>query len=54
MKENVRNFGGDPENVTLMGESAGSISVGYHMMSPLSKGLFHKAVSCSGTANFPG
>lgn len=53
VKDNIRNFGGDPENITLMGESSGSISVGYHMLSPLSKGLFQKAVSSSGTANFP-
>jgi len=53
VRDNIRSFGGDPENVTLMGQSAGGVSVGYHMMSPLSKGLFHKAVSCSGTANFP-
>jgi len=53
VKQNIRNFGGDPDNITLMGESSGSISVGYHMLSPLSKDLFHKAVSSSGTANFP-
>lgn len=48
VKNNISNFGGDPNNVTLMGESAGGASVTYHMASPMSKHLFHKAIVQSG------
>ncbi|XP_069699397.1 venom carboxylesterase-6-like isoform X2 [Periplaneta americana] len=48
--ENIRVFGGNPDSVTLFGESAGGSSVHYHMLSPLSKGLFHRGISQSGTA----
>lgn len=44
VKENIAEFGGDPDNVTIMGESAGCWSVLAHMTSPLSEGLFHKAI----------
>ena len=37
-------FGGNPESVTIAGESAGSYSVGHLMASPLAVGLFHKAI----------
>lgn len=50
IKENIARFGGDPSRIVLTGESAGASSVHYHMLSPFSAGLFHKAVSQSGTA----
>ncbi|KFP13516.1 Fatty acyl-CoA hydrolase precursor, medium chain, partial [Egretta garzetta] len=48
IQENIEHFGGDPGSVTLFGVSAGSCSVFAHVLSPLSKGLFHKAISQSG------
>lgn len=48
VKNNIAAFGGDPNNITIMGQSAGAMSVQEHCLSPLTKGLFHKAVMCSG------
>lgn len=49
VKDNARAFGGDADKVTIMGESAGSISVGFHLISPKSKGLFRRAFMQSGS-----
>ena len=48
VKDNIASFGGNPENITIMGQSAGAMSVQQHCLSPLSRGLFHKAVMSSG------
>ncbi|KAK7873002.1 hypothetical protein R5R35_000302 [Gryllus longicercus] len=53
VKDNIAQFGGDPDNVTLFGESAGASCVQLHMMSPMSKGLFHKAIAQSGSVFNP-
>lgn len=47
--DNIASFGGDPERVTLAGTSAGADSVGLHMVSPASAGLFQRAIIESGT-----
>ena len=54
VRENVGEFGGDPGNVTIFGESAGSFNVSVLMTSPLSKGLFHRAIGESGAVILAG
>ena len=48
VRDNIASFGGDPENITIMGQSAGAMSVQQHVLSPLSEGMYHKAVMSSG------
>lgn len=49
IRENISSFGGDPNSITIGGESVGAQSVTAHMVSPLSKGLFTKAIAESGS-----
>lgn len=48
VKNNIQSFSGNPDNVTIGGESGGSISLAVHQISPLATGLFHRALQISG------
>ncbi len=49
IRDNIKQFGGDPNNVTIFGESGGGGKVGTLLSMPSAKGLFHKAIIMSGT-----
>ncbi|ESO06840.1 hypothetical protein HELRODRAFT_76935 [Helobdella robusta] len=53
IQRNIKYFGGDPENITLFGESAGAVSISMHLLSPLSHSKFQRAILQSGVANMP-
>lgn len=53
VQENIDKFGGDKDRVTLFGSGQGAAMAHYHVLSPASKGLFHNAISQSGTAISP-
>ena len=48
VQDHISRFGGDPNQVTIFGESAGGISIMAHLLSPWSKGLFQRAIVQSG------
>ncbi|KAL3278473.1 hypothetical protein HHI36_013792 [Cryptolaemus montrouzieri] len=50
IKNNILNFGGDSNQITVFGHSAGSVSISYHLQSPLSKNLFNQVIMESGTS----
>ena len=53
VQQNIVHFGGNPDRVTIFGESAGGTSVSSHVVSPMSQGLFHGAIMESGVAVLP-
>lgn len=50
IQNNINYFRGDPNNVTIFGESAGAVSIHYLSLSPIARGLFHKAIIQSGSS----
>lgn len=50
VQRNIEQFGGDKDSVTIFGESAGSASTHFHVLSPKSQGLFKRAIMQSGSA----
>jgi para-nitrobenzyl esterase len=52
VRNNIADFGGDPGNVTIFGESAGALSVGTLLAMPRAEGLFRRAIAQSGAAHF--
>ncbi|KAK0088946.1 hypothetical protein PV325_010134 [Microctonus aethiopoides] len=53
VKRNIKSFGGDPNKVTIFGESTGGASVDFHVLSHASSGLFHRSISMSASALCP-
>src|ERR1700693_2498189 len=51
VRDNIAEFGGDPDNVTMFGESAGGMSAGALLAMPAARGLFHKAIPQSGSCD---
>lgn len=49
VRDNIKNFGGDPQNVTLFGHSSGAACVGFHCLSESSRGLFQRAILTGGS-----
>lgn len=50
IKENIHAFGGDNESITLMGHGTGAACINFLMISPIARGLFHRAILMSGSA----
>ena len=53
VKDHIADFGGDPENITILGQSAGAISIQYLCLDQKNKGLFKRAIMMSGGGMFP-
>ena len=53
VKKHIKDFGGDPDNITLMGQSAGAISIQYLCLNHANEGLFKRVVMMSGGGMFP-
>lgn len=53
VNENIASLGGDPKNITIFGHSAGGCCVSYHLISPMSKGLFRRAIVKGGSFTCP-
>jgi para-nitrobenzyl esterase len=53
VRDHIAELGGDPNDVTIAGESAGGLSVCLHLVAPGSRGLFHRAISESGLCDLP-
>ena len=54
VQQNIHGFGGDHNRVTIFGHGSGAYSVGLHVLSPMSRGLFARAISQSGAVSAPG